>query len=507
MQELPRVTHGEIDFAPWPAPYLSKMVPDNLAVGLALLKLMPLVKTTSLQFWFLAGFLIIVFMTGGASRGDVQSLAVLIPLSIIATATALFTLRITHIQDHAVLIWGALAVFGVAALYAVPLPPNIWSALPGRELIVEIQTAVGLDGAWRPISLSPTNGWQALASLFAPLAILLFGVQLDREERYNILPLLIGLGALSGILGLMQTAGGPESALYFYDITNNGSAVGLFANRNHSATLLGCLFPMLVVFAGGTATSDTQKTRQLIAAIMALVLVPLILVTGSRSGLFTAVMGLVGAALLYRRAPAERRTPNSSSSFSFRWGLIIGVLAVLSLGLMTIYFARAEAIDRLLVTGSDSDRRHDVWMVSSELFWTYFPLGFGPGNFAEAFKAVEPVHTLEANYLNRAHNDWLELAASLGLLGLLMASAAAVYYVRQSFRIWRQMNARRHSVMFARMAGIAVAIIVVASIPDYPLRTPIMMCVFVLMLLWFNDAVGSKIRMSDEQHLDQSIRP
>lgn len=505
--ELPSVTHGEIDFAPWPAPHLLKMVPDNLAVGLTLLKSMPLFKTTSLQFWFLAGFLIVVFMTGGASRGDVQSLAVLIPLSIIATATAFFTLRSKRFQDHAPLIWGALAVFGLAALYAIPLPPNIWGGLPGRELTVEIENAVGLGEVWRPLSLSPANGWQAVASLFAPLAILLFGVQLDREERYHMLPLLISLGALSGILGLMQAAGGQEGALYFYEITNNGSAVGLFANRNHSATLLCCLFPMLVIFATRTATSGTQKTRQLIAAVVALVLVPLILVTGSRSGLLTAVIGLAGAALMYRPASAERRTPHGSSKFSLRWGLLISGLAVLSLAFLTIYFARAEAIDRLLMTGSDSDRRQDVWIVSRELFLAYFPMGFGSGNFVEAFKVVEPGHTLEANYLNRAHNDWLELAASFGVLGLFMAAAAAIYFFRQSFRIWRQMNGRRHSVMFARMAGIAIAIIVAASMSDYPLRTPIMMCIFALMLLWFNDAGGAEIRKSVEQHPDQSIGP
>src|SRR3546814_18783044 len=54
---------------------------------------------------------------------------------------------------------------------------------------------------------------------------------------------------MSGGLGLAQVIGPRDGPLYLYEITNNGSAVGLFANRNHQAALLACLFPMLAVYA------------------------------------------------------------------------------------------------------------------------------------------------------------------------------------------------------------------------------------------------------------------
>ena len=41
----------------------------------------------------------------------------------------------------------------------------------------------------------------------------------------------------------MQLAGGAESRLRFYSITNTDSAVGYFANRNHESALLVAAIP------------------------------------------------------------------------------------------------------------------------------------------------------------------------------------------------------------------------------------------------------------------------
>lgn len=446
----------------------------------------------SAQYWILAFFLMILLATGGASRIDVQSLVLLRPLSVIVCALACMTLRRAHFVDRAWLLGWAGAIFLLPLLHLIPLPPLIWQSLAGRQDLIDVEKLAGLSDIWRPLTLAPMNGWHALLSLFVPLAVVLLGIQLNRDDLFRLLPLLIALAALSGLLGLLQVIGDPQSSLYFYRITNNGSAVGLFANRNHAATLLACLFPMLAVYAAtARGEADGVRMRLLVATAIAIVLVPLVLVTGSRSGLVGAVVGLVAAALLYGQATDARSVRRRRSERIKSLPILIGV-AVISLALLTYLLSRAEAIERLLIETSDGDERTDFWAVSIDLFWKYFPWGSGSGSYVEAFQLVEPTRLLDATYLNRAHNDWVETAVTFGLPGFLTLTAAVIAYGIRSYRLWRSADGSKRSVAFGRLASVMIAMIAIASASDYPLRTPTMMGLFAIYALWLTEAGRSR---------------
>jgi O-antigen ligase len=469
---------------------------QSKTAGTKLLRLNQTTTKASLQFWLLVLFLVLVFLTGGASRVDVQSLLILRPVSVMVCAAALMSLHREHLAGRKWLLAGIGAMLALAAAHLIPLPPSVWEALPGRQELIAIDSLTVLGEVWRPLALAPLNGWHALSSLVAPLAVLLLGFQLNRDDLYRLLPLLIGLIAFSGLFGLLQAIGSAESPLYFYRITNNGAAVGLFANRNHAAVLLACLFPLLSVFASAsTGTADEQRRRQLLAAALAIILVPLILVTGSRSGLFIALIALAGAALLYRTPSAGRQVRRGDAAKKIGALPLLSGLTVICLGFVTFFFSRAEAIERLFAEASSEDNRSDFWVVSIDLFWKYFPWGSGSGSYVEAFQIAEPEAVLDSTYLNHAHNDWIEIAVTFGIPGMLLLAIALFVYVRRSFALWRQMDGKRRSVMFGRMAGIAMALIAAASLSDYPLRTPTMMCVFALLTLWFVEA--GRARASD----------
>lgn len=438
----------------------------------------------SLQFWLLSAFICLVFLTGGASRIDVQSLIILNPASVFACALACLTLRKSHFVGRGWILWGFIGVFVLTLLHLVPLPPSIWHALPGRADLIEVDQLVGLQSEWRPLTLSPANGWHALASLMTPLAIMLFGIQLNRQDLQRTLPLLIVLASLSGLLGVLQVISNPTGPLYFYRITNNGSAVGLFANRNHAATLLACLLPMLAVFASTTRGTDDQiKSRILISAAIAIVLVPLILVTGSRSGLFGALIGLILSALIYRRPVETRKVRRGDKTRRFGPAPILISLALLSIGFLTVIFSRAVAIDRLFGETAEISRA-DYWGVSLELFWKYFPWGSGSGSFVEAFLIAEPNSILNAAYVNHAHNDLIETGLTFGVPGLLFLVVGVTFIVIRSLAAWHREEGRNSSVLYARAATAVLLILAVASLTDYPLRTPIMMALLSICLLW-----------------------
>ncbi len=437
-----------------------------------------------------------LFATGGASRTDVQSLLILRPLSVIVCALACMTLNRTHFSGRAGVLWWVGVLLLLALLHVIPLPSLIWQSLAGRQDLVDVEKLAGLSDLWRPLTLAPMNGWHALLSLIVPLAVVLLGIQLSRKDLFRLLPVVISLAALSGLLGLLQAIGDPQGSLYFYRITNNGSAVGLFANRNHAATLLACLFPMLAVYAAtARGEADPGRMHQLVAAAIAIVLVPLILVTGSRSGLVSAVIGLGAAALLFRQ-PSDVLTVRRGKPDRVKALPILGGIAVISLAFLTYFLSRAEAIERLFSEASGEDGRTDFWAVSIDLFWKYFPWGSGSGSFVEAYHIVEPARLLDATYLNRAHNDWIETAVTFGLPGVVALSVAVIAFGIRSYRLWRNADGSERAVAYGRLASVMIAMIAIASVSDYPLRTPTMMGLFAIFALWLVEASRDRATVS-----------
>jgi O-Antigen ligase len=447
------------------------------------------IKPASAQFWLLAIFLALVFLTGGASRIDEQSLLLLRPASVLFCVFALLTLHKEHCKGYGWLLAGVAATFALLLLHLTPLPPAIWQSLPGRADVVNTDHIAMLGDVWRPLSLTPTNGLHSMLSLLTPLAVLLLGIQLDRGELFRLLPVLLGLGTLSGILGLLQVISNPDGPLYLYRVTNNGSAVGLFANRNHAAILLACLFPILAVFASASeATADQQRGKQMLSIAIGIVIVPLILVTGSRSGLLIAAVGLAGAAATYRSPPDGRVVRRGQSKFRSIIAPLIGCIFVSCLIFLTFFYSRASAIDRLFQKSSVEDNRGEIWIVGFDMLRSYFPFGSGAGSFVEAYQIFEPSRLLDPTYLNHAHNDWLETGITFGLPGLILLAAATFFFLRRTHYIWRHGNPDRRYVRFGRMAGMLMAMIALASFTDYPLRTPLMMSVMSILVLWFNAA-------------------
>jgi O-antigen ligase len=453
-------------------------------------------NTAKLPFWLLSTFLALVFLTGGASRIDAQSLLILRPASILFSAMALLTLQREHLYGRGWLLAGIGGLFALILLHMAPLPPIIWKSLSGREMLADVDQIVGIANIWRPLTLTPMNARHTLISLFAPLAIFLFGVQLDRNQLYRLLIVFMALALLSGFIGLLQGIGSADGSLYFYRYTNNGSAVGLFANRNHASVLLACLFPMLAIFASSAdGTTDQQRGRQWFALAVGIVLIPLILVTGSRSGMFAGVIALGAVAVLYRKPQQGRVVRRGSRNIRLGPGLFSGGIIVLCLVFVTILFARAASIDRLFQQTPLEDNRADFWAIGVEMVWKYFPFGSGVGSFVEVYQIDEPNHLLDTTYLNHAHNDWLETAITFGLPGILLLAATIVFYLRNCYKIWHNGDADRRSTKYSRMASVLIAIIALASVSDYPLRTPIMMCVMMILTLWFLEPYHGSVHL------------
>jgi O-antigen ligase len=416
------------------------------------------------RFIFLAVFAAIVFVFGGASRPDILPLLILRPLSVAACGWALFTMPAGKGGQHRWLWWLAAAIVFSVAIQLVPLPPGLWQTLPGRALVAEADRVAGLGLVWRPISLTPDLTWNSLFALVIPLATLLMVVALPQIWSQRLCWVLIAAGLTSGLLGVFQIVGTINDSLPYYRASGNaGAAVGLFANRNHAAVFLACLLPVLAAFAG------RERHRQVVAGATAIVLVPLIIATGSRAGVLIGGIGILLGCILLLDERMQRRRGSPVASRP-RW--LIPAFALIALLLVAVaVLAPTTAWDRLLSSGSASEKRLRAWPVVVRLAREQMPSGSGYGSFDPVFRSGEPMNLLSPTYFNHAHNDWLELWMTGGILAILLLAIATAAWTVASIRVWRGGTCERGERL-GRAGSAVLLMLALASIVDYPLRTP-----------------------------------
>lgn len=444
--------------------------------------------TVSPRWAVLAAFLLIVFLFGGGSAARVDSIVLLRPLAALLFVYALWS---TKWESYAgfrfpLAMLGAVAL--LTAIHLVPLPPSIWASLPGRALLVDMGNIAGIAQPWRPLALVPFATWNALFSLLIPAAVMLLMIRCSDEERRKLVWPLLAFGAVSAMLAVLQVVL-KDRSLYFFEITNFGSAVGLFANRNHQAVLLACLLPVIATLAAKpNERREIRRGRKWAGLAAALLIIPLILVTGSRAGVLTGLVAIVLSAVLYDTAS---RTKGESIDLRKRV-MFYGSAAVLSLGLAGLFvlFSRAESISRFAtatvepgaVDGSGS--RWPLWEALFPLVGKYFPLGSGIGSFVEVFQIDEPGALIHKSYLNHAHNDLLEIAIVAGLPGLLLVVLGVAAFLFAAIQLGFRTNSGHPNIVMGRLGLSIILILGLASLADYPLRTPALMALFAVASIW-----------------------
>ena len=88
-----------------------------------------------LNFWLFAGFLVLVFLMGGASRPEALSQPLVRIVSVLALAFWALQLRGEQLRAaRAPLLFLATAA-AIVLVQLIPLPPGLWASLPGRAAV------------------------------------------------------------------------------------------------------------------------------------------------------------------------------------------------------------------------------------------------------------------------------------------------------------------------------------------------------------------------------------
>jgi hypothetical protein len=408
---------------------------------------------------------------GGARQGlgpDAIAELVALPLLAVALPRAIPFLKRSP---------SALAlVIGVIALpcaQLIPLPSFLWTALPGRQSLVDIFAAAEIPLSWRPISVIPGATWRALLSLLPPVAIFLATLSLDRRARRLLALVAVAIGVISAPVAMLQVLGGLDSGLYFYDVTNVGKGVGFFANENHFAAFEYSLVPLAAAVLVNLRIRSVALTFAVFGGVVPALLFGLSL-SGSRSALILGGVSLAATLPLLLSSELAKLGRWRALAIPIGLGLLLLPLA-LGLGMLTI-------LERVATQDVAEDAR---WMLAANT-WNalqlYFPFGAGLGTFPSVYPLHERVADLIPEYVNRAHDDLLETLLEGGLASLSLFVG---------FVVWLFLLTRRALVDkfypeggLARAGVIAMWLLLLHSLWDYPLRTIALGSVFALCAAW-----------------------
>ena len=444
-------------------------------------------STPGNDVWLVIAFVSLVFVLGGGGRADIASLVFLRPLAALTLAYGLVKFEPRHLRDYRALFVISAAIVVLSVVHLIPLPPALWTALPGREIVEQIDAAAGLTGVWRPISLVPQDGLNALFALMIPFAALFMSVRLSNAEHRRLAYLLIILAFTSILLGLLQLQGSARGPLYFYRITNEGKMVGLFSNRNHNAIFLSTIIPVCAYLASLPVRDLSRlRLRAGLSLIGAGCILAALVVIGSRAGFAFGVLGSFAAIAIYQKPMVFSRSHSDPKRpFALaKYGKIAGVAAVMAIAVGLSAFSQSETMQRVQTTEPIEEQRLMLIEPLLHMSWTYFPVGSGIGSFVEAYKIGEPLDLLDPTYLNHAHNDLLEVLLTAGLPGVALIVIAGAIYAVAAVKVFGSKAAGDENLQRARLGAMIVGLLALASLVDYPLRTPSLACLFVIASVW-----------------------
>lgn len=467
----------------------SRLALPNLSGVLNKIRLETWFRKGTLFFYLCAVVMVASLVLGGGAGRGLLSDAILqllaIPL-LIASLWRLFESSLTRQMRLA--LWFCVAIAALPLLQLIPLPPWLWTALPNRQPSVEAFDIIGSAVPWMPISVSPKGTWLSALALIPPLAVFISTLLLSYSERRWLTLVVLAVGVLSVFIGFLQVAQGEQSPLRFFEFSNRIEAVGFFANRNHFAAQNYCLIVFSIgwiVYWSATVRvprnqEGKQKTKEYeydpasIIAMLGSFTVLVILLAGelmarSRAGLGLTIIALLG---VFALGLANR----SAGSGAIVNKLLVGAIALV--GIFSLQFVLYRVLDRI----PDSLGGDRVVMASTtiEAARAYMPLGSGLGSFVPVYAMFEKPEDALDTYVNRAHNEILEVWLETGVLGLALTVLFVIWLVRRSVEIWRSAPAPGASQLdwsLIRAATIASALLLAHSLVEFPLRTGAIMAI------------------------------
>ncbi|HUO86558.1 MAG TPA: O-antigen ligase family protein [Thermoanaerobaculia bacterium] len=398
--------------------------------------------------------------------------AVLWSLAAVAVVTAAVepaaTRRVRRVGVPAAALVG---LAGLGWLQSLPLPDGVAALLSPRHLEVWRQASVLAGQELAPrLTLAPEASRDA-ALAFAAAAAALVAAALAGVRRIPRRVLLAGLlvGTFFPLAyGLRQWLA-RSGEVWGVDVALADRLRGTFVNSNHFAVQIE--LALAVVFAWGwwslrQARRAGSNERRLVLVAPPVVLWVLLFLglalTGSRAGLLSALVAVAVQAAL--PAVGTRRWRRAAAGLLVAAAGLAAVVAVVGVEM---------GLGRILATSADEVTVGARMRVAAQSFelWQRYPLtGSGLGTFRDAFPAVQGENQWTGAW-HHAHNDWVELLVTAGLVGAVLLLVGLGALSRRLFAVLRAGRSGEERAAALAALG-ALASLAVHELFDFGLALP-----------------------------------
>jgi O-antigen ligase len=323
-----------------------------------------------------------------------------------------------------------LALSALAFMQTIAIDSSVWSAI----------SADPYQTRFFVLQLLALTAWLALLYRYA-----------GTERRVCVLVYtILGVAAASAVFGILRQTTQQQTG-FVLPLLRQNQGYAQFINKNHFAYLMEMA---LGLGLGIVLTGGVKRDRLMIyAALLAPIWTGLVL-ANSRGGILAMLTQVVLAALLL----LSFRT-NTARSVVLRGALLVILVAGVLLGTLWMGGDRLatnfEAATRELNTAATRDgaSRNEIWRASLKMFAAHPILGVGLGGYWIGITAYHDASGLMTP--QEAHNDYLELLSSGGLIGL----AVGVWFVVAVVRLVRKNLSAdegfKRAVRFGAVLGIA----------------------------------------------------
>lgn len=244
------------------------------------------------------------------------------------------------------------------------------------------------------------------------------------RERKQIKKIMVSLISVSGLISVYSVAQYFGIDLLGLKVIGSGNISGPFENRNVLASFL--VFTMPV--SAGFLFEKVSKKLKILVSLMAIITLIALIYTRTRG----AWVGLIGAMAFFAgtKLMAEGEMKKIFKSLFSKKSLIIISLMVICLGLLIRYdYRRRGAFTKKFLSIADlkdpaTRHRFVMWHTGIDIIKEHPVLGTGIGTFEKIHPKYQSKYLRTEKYgrfegLSRfIHNDYLEITANTGILGL-----------------------------------------------------------------------------------------
>ena len=374
------------------------------------------------------------------------------------------------------------AVFGVCILAVVEIAVsnairfNSWPVL----LPLLALAALAFVQSWTRISAD------VFETRFVSFQLLALTVFLGLLYQYAATPdrmrvlifVIIGMAVVSAIFGtLRQTT--QHQVGFVLPLLKPSQGFAQFINKNHFAFLIEMAFGLAV----GLVIGERSRQGWIYLAFLPPLWVGLVL-SNSRGGILAMLVQVVIAALLLTKRLALR----VALATALVAGVLLGTLWVGGDRLLSNFEHASSEVAVDASTAGEGASRNEIWRATLKLFAAHPVLGAGLGGY---WIAITAYHDAPGTLTpQEAHNDYLELLASGGVIGFALGVWFVVSVVRLAQKnLWSSTGSLR-AVRIGAILGLAG--VAVHSLVDFGLHLTGNAVVFLVLIMLATATIQSR---------------